>query len=364
MGGEVLMADTTPDTHEPALDHHSVRHAAAQLGALVRHRVQGLGAGDVAGILPSPGTDLAEAREYVPGDDVRYMDWAVTARTRVPHVRDTIGDRELESYLIIDCRAGMTAGSTATTKLSHAATAAAVVLSAATHGANRTGAVFVHDDHIDTLPAASGKDQARLILERVIRAERRLSGRGEEVTANPRPGVREWFGFAARAQRNETTRSPQQTTSAAATKVADAATEPTPDLLAVAADRVVRLGTKRGLVVIISDFLGPLDWASPLRVLAARGEVFAIRIVDPLDEALPVPGTIMLRPAYGGKPQSFSITPRVRAEYAAAAAAHTTEVGQTIRRAGARATRLSTEGDAVLDLIAYGRRRRASAGVL
>ena len=80
----------------------SSRAALAQLELLVTRRLDGVLNGDHRGLLPGPGTEPGEARAYEPGDDVRTMDWSVTARTTVPHIRQTIADRELETWLVVD----------------------------------------------------------------------------------------------------------------------------------------------------------------------------------------------------------------------------------------------------------------------
>src|SRR5689334_24411418 len=74
----------------------------AKLQLLVTRKLDGLLQGDYAGLLPGPGSEAGESREYVTGDDVRRMDWPVTARTAVPHVRLTVADRELETWLAVD----------------------------------------------------------------------------------------------------------------------------------------------------------------------------------------------------------------------------------------------------------------------
>ncbi|NUR26707.1 MAG: DUF58 domain-containing protein, partial [Catenulispora sp.] len=82
----------------------------ARLHLQVTRRLDGLLQGDYLGLLPGPGSEAGESREYRPGDDVRRMDWPVTARTTVPHVRLTEADRELETWLAVDASASLDFG--------------------------------------------------------------------------------------------------------------------------------------------------------------------------------------------------------------------------------------------------------------
>jgi uncharacterized protein (DUF58 family) len=90
--------------------------ALRRLELTVVRRLEGMLHGEHLGLLPGPGTELAEAREYQVGDDVRRMDWAVTARTTVPHVRDLIADRELETWALADLSPSMDFGTAETDK--------------------------------------------------------------------------------------------------------------------------------------------------------------------------------------------------------------------------------------------------------
>ncbi|MGH3511921.1 MAG: DUF58 domain-containing protein, partial [Pseudonocardiaceae bacterium] len=86
----------------PALREGRMEAGLRALELTVRRRLDGLLQGNHLGLVPGPGTEPGEARRYQPGDDVRRMDWAVTARTTEPHIRDTVADRELETWLAVD----------------------------------------------------------------------------------------------------------------------------------------------------------------------------------------------------------------------------------------------------------------------
>ena len=90
--------------------------ALRRLELTIVRRLEGFLHGDHLGLLPGPGSDISDARIYIPGDDVRKIDWAVTARTTVPHVRDTISDRELEVWALLDVTPSMNWGTEGVTK--------------------------------------------------------------------------------------------------------------------------------------------------------------------------------------------------------------------------------------------------------
>ncbi|MGC3864712.1 DUF58 domain-containing protein, partial [Micromonospora chersina] len=102
-------AAVTPPTRLPASGDRSGA-VLARLQLMVTRKLDGLLQGDYAGLLPGPGSEAGESREYRPGDDVRRMDWPVTARTTMPHVRRTVADRELETWLAVDLSASLDFG--------------------------------------------------------------------------------------------------------------------------------------------------------------------------------------------------------------------------------------------------------------
>src|SRR5690242_21105513 len=108
---------------------------------LVTRKLDGLLQGDYLGLLPGPGTEAGESREYRPGDDVRRMDWPVTARTTTPHVRQTVADRELETWLAVDLSASLDFGTAKYLKQDLVIAAAAAMAHLTVRGGNRIGAV-------------------------------------------------------------------------------------------------------------------------------------------------------------------------------------------------------------------------------
>jgi uncharacterized protein (DUF58 family) len=147
----------------------------------VARRLDGLLHGEHLGHLPGPGSEPGEARTYAPGDDVRRIDWAVTARAGDVHVRTPVAERELETTVVVDLTPSMSFGTSRTEKRE-----VAVVLTAAlahlAHGpGDRVGAVVL-TDRVRRVPARPGRD-AELALLHVLRA-----GRPDDATDGSAPG--------------------------------------------------------------------------------------------------------------------------------------------------------------------------------
>jgi uncharacterized protein (DUF58 family) len=281
----------------------------------VFRRLDGLLQGDHLGLVPAPGTELGESREYRSGDDVRRMDWPVTARTTVPHVRDTIADRELETWVVVDRTASLDFGTAQCEKRDLALAAVAAVGFLTSRVGNRVGAVLLTADGIRVVPALGGRDATFALLNR--------------VDAVPR-----------------------------------AAQAPAPAVdLADALKQTTRVARRRGLVVVVSDFLARDDWSRPMRVLSARHDVLAVEILDPRELELPPFGLVTLVDTETGRRLEVqTASERIRARFAAAAAEQRADVARRIGSAGAEHLVLRTDRDWLLDIARYvetRRRRRA-----
>src|SRR6266540_140810 len=212
-----------------------------KLQLLITRKLDGLLQGDYLGLLPGPGTEPGESREYRPGDDVRRMDWPVTARTTVAHVRQTVADRELETWIAVDLSASLDFGTARCLKRDLAVAATAAVAHLTVRGGNRVGAVVGTGSHVRRLPARPGRKEAQGLLRAVGHTE-------------VRPG---------RAD------------------------------LGALVDMLNRPPRRRGLAVVISDFLVPVEqWERPLRKLGVRHDLLAVEIVDPRELELPNIGVI------------------------------------------------------------------------
>lgn len=256
----------------------------------VTRRLDGLLRGSFPSADPGPGTDPDSAREYVVGDDVRRMDWAVTARTGIAHVRDPEAERELECWVIADCAARLSTGSGPTSKR-HLLTAATAAVALLNDGpGDRTG--LIADSTV--IPPSAGRAHSMRLVQAVA--------------------VHEGGG----------------------TLDSDIAS-------------IANRAPRAGLIVVISDFLGPINWAQALRVAGARTEVLAIRLVDPADEALPGHGPVVMADAETGEVLEVTIDDKTRARYEQAATEHKIDVLTALRRARARVITLRTDNDWVAD---------------
>jgi uncharacterized protein (DUF58 family) len=286
-----------------------------RLELTVRRRLDGLLQGDHLGLVPGSGSEAGDSRTYHPGDDVRRMDWPVTARTQVPHVRETIADRELETWVVLDLSASLDFGTALCEKRDLAIAGLAAVSHLTVRGGNRLGAVVTTGERVDRYPAVSG----RLAADRLLRA----------VVATPR---------AAGGRRGD---------------------------LAAALESLRRPPRRRGLVVVVSDFLGDPDWERPLRGLSARHELLAIEVVDPRELELADVGLLtVVDPETGQTLEVPTGKAEVRRRFAEGAAAQRREIAAGLRRAGAGHLRLQTDRDWLADVVRYvvDRRRAGSGG--
>ncbi|MBX6388591.1 MAG: DUF58 domain-containing protein [Frankia sp.] len=327
---------------EPAQPHVGatdpvVERTLRHLELTVLRRLDGLLLGDYLGLLPGQGSEKAESREYQFGDDVRRMDWAVTARTTVPHVHDLIADRELETWALVDLSASLDFGSARCTKrdLAIAAVAAVGFLTART--GNRMGAVVLTDAGTRTIPARPGRAGLRSLL-RTLLATQPTAG---QTDAGGRAGAGHTAGRAGPAQTD----------------------------LAAAVEQLRRPTRRRGLAVVISDFLSvDLGWARPMRALAGRHDVLAIEIVDPLELELPKVGPLaVIDPETGERYDLPTHSRRFRARYAEAARRHREQVAAELRGVGAGHLVLRTDRDWLIDIARYAaasRRSRAARRAL
>ncbi len=286
--------------------------ALKTLELTVRRRLDGVLHGDHLGLIPGPGSEPGEARLYQPGDDVRQMDWSVTARTTHPHVRQMIADRELETWLVIDLSASLDFGTAACQKRDLIVAASAAVTHLTSGGGNRIGAVVANGERLLRIPARSGRVHAQSMLRRIA------------TTPHAADGVRGDLRGAI-----ESLRRPQR---------------------------------KRGLAVVMSDFLGDLDWQRSLRAISGRHDLLAVEVLDPLDLVLPDVGDVVLHDPETGHTREFSLTPTLRTDFARAAQAHREEVGQELRGCGAPVMTLRTDRDWIADVVRFVSTRRHTFG--
>lgn len=282
----------------------------------VVRRLDGLLQGDYRTLFRGFGLDLADLREYQPGDDVRHIDWNVTARLQTPHVRQFQEDREVSAWFLLDLSGSVDFGSGEVRKrdlLSDFTTVMALLL---TRYGNRIGAVLyggAADIAASVVPARAGRRHLLHLLDRM------------RATPAASPGD---------------------------TRLRD--------LL----ERARAVARRRSVVFVVSDFISAPGWQASLAMLARRHEVVAVRLVDPLEITLPDLGLMVLQDAETGE-QMFVDThdPAFRKRFAAAGEARETELRLGFAQAGVECLTLSTDTRLDLALLQFARQRRQRHGI-
>jgi uncharacterized protein (DUF58 family) len=280
------------------------------LDVSIARRMEGLLAGDFRSNLLGTGSELAMVRPYAPGDDVRRIDWNVTARTNEPHVRVDLAERVLVTWLALDTSPSMQFG-TADRRKADVAEGVSIALGhLATRRGNRLGiATFGGAD-----PIALPPTQGRAGLVGLLSALRR----------EPDPHV----------ERSGATS------------------------LGEAISKVGGLARQRSLVVLVSDFRGLRDWRRPLLELAGHHDVVAVEIRDPREEELANVGLLWLvDPETGRQLRVDTRSRRLRERFAVAAQAERAQVSRALSSVGVRHVVLSTSGDWLRMLVVFLRRR-------
>jgi len=280
----------------------------------VVRRLDGRLQGAYRTVFRGTGIDFDSVREYTAEDDVRHIDWNVTARLDEPHVRQYTEDRDLTAWLVLDRSASMRFSETDRGKDSVLAELAVCLARLFTHGGNRVGAILYDNRYQQVVPPRAGRNHVLRLAHEIIRA------------ATPGP---------------------------------DGTTTDLDAMLRLAASTARR----RCLVFVISDFIGDVDWEPALTRLGQRHEVVAIRVVDPVELDLPDLGWVLLEDAETGE-QLLADTSdplfqrRLRAEVQAREFA----IAASMRRAGVTAHRITTDQDlveALVDMVRRSKRRRA-----
>ncbi len=293
-----------PANVPPRTAHTGPDEVLRRLDLAVARKLDGLLHGEYQGLVPGHGSELGETRSYQAGDDVRRIDWNVTARMQVPHVRDTIADRELETWALVDLGPSMDFGTANCEKRDLAVSAAAAIGFLTARTGNRFGAVAVRPEGAHVVPAKGGRTHLMATLHRLV--------------ASPRcePGAVDLGG---------------------------------------ALHRLSSTARRRGLVVVVSDFLtDPAEWSEPLRRVAARHETIAVEVVDPRELALPDVGILSVLDTATGQTREIATgSKKLRARYEAAATAQRQAIAEEIRTAGVDHLVLRTDRDWLLDVVRF-----------
>lgn len=280
-------------------------HILRRLDWTVIRRLDGMLQGNYHSLMRGGGVDLADVREYQLSDDVRHMDWNVTARMQVPHVREFTQDREMTAWFLLDLSPSMQFGSDTVRKNSLSSEFVAVMARLLTHQGNRIAAVLMGSEVDTVLPAGSGKSH-------VLRLIHAMQHRPASASAT-------------------------STTQLHALLQAGA-----------------QMAKRRSTLFVDSDFVSTPGWEKPLRLLAQKHEVIAVRLSDPLEHALPDLGWITLQDLETGE-QLVVDTHDVgfRQRFAKLAAEQNQHVHDTLARAGVHTLELSTEDDMVHTLVRF-----------
>lgn len=279
----------------------------------VIRRLEGRLQGAYRTVFRGTGIDFDSVREYVPDDDVRHIDWNVTARLDEPYVRQYTEDHDLTAWLVLDQSASMRFGGTPHGKDSVLTDLAVCLARMFTQGGNRVGAILYDNRFQRVIPARTGRTHVLQLTDEITKP-----------------------------------------------------TAPDPDGSTTDIDAMLRLAAstarRRSLVFVISDFIGDLDWEPTLTRLGYRHEVVAIRVVHPMELDLPDLGLVLIEDAETGE-QVLADTSdplfqqRLRAEVDARELA----VASSMRRAGVTSHRISTDQDlaqALIDMARRSKRRR------
>src|SRR4051812_20011876 len=246
----------------------------------VIRRLDGRLQGDYRTMFRGTGIDVADLREYQPGDDLRHVDWNVTARMDTPYVREYLEDREVTAWLLLDCSPSMDFGPVERRKHVVLTEVAATVAQLLARGGNRIGALLFDTEVERTIPPGHGRNQVLRILSQLMQ-----TADGAE---------------SPESVRDDGQRRGRKASRSGAVDGASTAAPRTTDL-AVALRAALGIARRRSLVVVVSDFISEPGWERPLALLAGRHDVVAIQVLDRREFDLPAAGMIYVEDAETGE---------------------------------------------------------------
>ncbi len=281
----------------------------------VIRRLDGLLQGNYKTVFRGFGLELAELREYQFNDDVRAIDWYVTARTQTPYIRLRVEDRDLTAWFLLDLSPSMDFGTARKRKSDLLVDSVGVLARLLTRHGNRVGALVYNGSSIRVIPAETGRMQVLRLIGTLV-SEPKL----------PRAPL---------------------------TRLST---------LLEAAQRVVR---RPSLLFIVSDFISAPGWERPLAILTQRHEAVAVRLLDPRESSLPDIGMVVMEDAESGQQLHLDThNAGFRARFAAAARKREADLHKSLARCATDAMEVSTEGDLVQEIVRFAslRKRRRSTG--
>lgn len=275
----------------------------------VIRRLDGLLQGDYRTLFYGYGVDFADLREYQPQDDVRYIDWNVTARMDTPYVRQYVEDREITAWFLLDLSPSMDFGAVQSLKRTVLIDFVTTVARLLTRHGNRVGAIFYGNRVERTIPARGGRLQVLRLLHDLLKQPRLPSAPFTNLTPLLNAGL-----------------------------------------------HAIK---QRSLLFIISDFISEPGWERPLNLLSRRHEVLAIRLWDPREIELPDIGPIIMQDAETGEQLYVDTSDKkFRQRFQAAAQQREAALSEAFKRASVDALSLSTEEDLVRAIVRFARLRQ------
>jgi uncharacterized protein (DUF58 family) len=272
--------------------------------------------GDERSRLSGPGVEFAQVREYQPGDDVRRIDWQLTARSDRPYVREAHDDRGLDIWLVVDVSPSIDWGTAQGSKRDLAVELSAVAGELLGHRGNRVGLILFAENVVGIVPPGAGHAH----VERIV-------GRLRDEPRRPVSGPTDLTG-----------------------------------VLTV----LPRLVRRASMVVLVTDFLVPSGWAERLRSLARRHEVIGVRVQDPREMGIPDVGVVTFEdPETGAQLTVDTGNVRLRQRFREAAAAQSMQIDATLRSCGVEVVHLGTDGGLLLAMTSFldARRRQSRPGI-
>jgi uncharacterized protein (DUF58 family) len=276
----------------------------------VMRRLDGLFQGDYHSLFRGTGLDLADLREYQPSDDVRYIDWNVTARLQTPYVREYHEDRELTAWFLVDLSPSVEASWSSVRKRTAAVEFVALLSRLLTRRGNRVGALLFDGAQTHRVPPGGSREHVLYLI--------RLLTRRPAVSTAPATDLRSVFREAARTVR------------------------------------------RRSLVFVVSDFVSTPGWPRGLGELARRHEVLGVRVVDPTEHELPDLGIVPVQDAETGEQLVVDTHDRrFRRAFAAAVSEEEQRIQDGLSEAGVDALELLSTDDLIQAILRFAALREA-----
>jgi uncharacterized protein (DUF58 family) len=294
---DTLTSELTPERILLRLDWQVIR------------RLDGLLQGDYRTLFYGYGVDFADLREYQPGDDIRYIDWNVTARMDTPYIRQYVEDREITAWFLLDLSPSMDFGTVESQKRTVLIDFVTTLARLLTRHGNRVGALLYGGRVERTIPARGGRIHVLRLINDLLKQPRLSRTPSTDLTPLLKAGLHTM--------------------------------------------------KKRSLVFIISDFISEPGWEKPLNLLSQRHEVLAIRLFDPREMELPDIGLVMVEDAETGEQLYVDTHDRTfRRRFQEAAQEREAVLSEAFKRAGVAALSLSTEEDLVRAIVRFATLRR------